>query len=581
MKKKIVIVGGVAGGMSAAARARRLSEEAEIIVLERSGHVSYANCGLPYYIGGEISSQRDLLVVTPELLKSKLNLDIRTHNEVIWIDRETKTVTVKNTVTELTYDETFDELILSIGAAPIRPNFAGIDQRGIFSLRNIEDVEAIDSWIRNMAPATAVIAGGGFIGLEMAEQLARRGLSVTLVDVKDQVLAPIDPEMATIVHDEMRKNGIRLILGKPIAGFREPAFNPGVGADGRSPESCWVEVGDSTWIPSDLVILGLGVRPEVKLARSAKIDIGERGGIRVNEHMQTSVPNIWAVGDAVEVWHPVSKTWTLIALGGPANRQGRIAADNIFGHETKYDGTLGTAILRVFDLAVACVGLNEGQLRQAKLPYEVVHIHPSHHAGYYPGAARLDMKVIFDAQTGMLLGAQVIGKEGADKRIDVLATAIKSRMTIRDLAELELAYAPPFGSAKDPINLAGMAGSNILDGYVEQVQWHELQEELNFANVCVLDVRSKEERSRGFIEDSVHIPLPELRTRMRELQPEKTVVVYCQSGQRSYMACRQLKQHGFNVKNLSGGYLTYRLNPQAQQNAAPVNRQAAVTPIHA
>ncbi len=553
--KKIVIVGGVAGGMSAAARARRLSEDSEIIVLERSGHVSYANCGLPYFLGGEIQSQDKLIVVTPDALKNKLNLDIRVHHEVVAIDAKAKVISVRETTTERTYEESYDDLILSVGAAPIRPNVSGIDLPGLFTLRSIEDVESIQSWFELQKPRNAVIAGGGFIGLEMAEQLVRRGLNVTLIDGKDQVLAPLDIEMAELVHIELRQHDVKLVLGMPIEGFLAPGEVATAAED--LPKSCWVLAGKHEPIPADLVILGLGIRPEVTLARKAGLTIGERGGIRVNENLQTSSPNIWAVGDAIEVRNPVNGAWTLIALGGPANRQGRIAADNIFGSNETYDGTLGTAILRVFDLTVASVGLNELQLKSSTIPYEAIYLHPSNHASYYPGAERLDMKVLFHNETGTLLGAQVIGKEGADKRIDVLATAIKAGMTIRDLSELELAYAPPFGSAKDPINLAGMAGTNVLDGLTEQVQWYQVPA-LSKDGSLLIDVRTRAERDRGYIEGSLHIPLPELRKLLSEIPEGKEIITYCQSGQRSYNASRFLKQKGFKVKNLSGGYLTWK-----------------------
>lgn len=552
--RKIVIVGGVAGGMSAAARARRISEDSEIIVLERSGYVSYANCGLPYYLGGEISSQDALIVVSPDALRNKLNLDVRVHSEVVAIDAQTKVISIRETTTQKVYQESYDDLVLSVGAAPIRPNVPGIDLPGLFTLRNIEDVQSIQNWFETQNPRTVVVAGGGFIGLEMAEQLARRGLDVTLIDGKEHVMAPIDAEMAALVHNELHKHSVMLMLGKPIAGFRAPA-EVSAGAD-VAPKSCWVLAGEHEPIPADLVILGLGIRPEIALARNAGLEIGDHGGIRVNQNLQTSASNVWAVGDAIEVRHPISNSWTRIALGGPANRQGRIVADNIFGAQAVYDGTIGTAVLRVFDLTVASVGLSEHQLKTSSIPYEAIYVHPSHHATYYPGAERLDMKVLFHKQTGALLGAQVIGKDGADKRIDVIATAIKARMTIRDLSELELAYAPPFGSAKDAINLAGMTGTNVLDGLIEQVQWHQI-ETLAADETCLIDVRTSGERKRGFIQGSLHIPLSELRERLSEIPAGKEIVAYCQSGQRSYNASRLLKQKGFKVKNLSGGYLTW------------------------
>lgn len=552
-RKKIVIVGGVAGGMSAAARARRLSETAEIIVIERSGYVSYANCGLPYYMGGEIEAEEQLLVATPESLKAKLNIIIRVHQEATKIDRQARTITIKKLDDGSTYEESYDELILSVGAQPVKPRLPGIDSPGLFTVRSIEDVQKMQTWITSMKPKTAVIAGGGFIGLEMAEQLAQRGLSVTLIDGKDQVLTPIDPEMAALLHGELRKHGVQLALGKPIEAFLPPSA---VASPNGTPRCCWVKAGDGQPIAADMVILGLGVRPEVSMAREAGLAIGDRGGIRVNDHLQTSDEHIWAVGDAIEVRHPINNNYTLIALGGPANRQGRIAADNIFGTAKTYAGTIGTAIIRVFELTAAATGLNETQLREASISYETVYIHPSHHAGYYPGAQRLDMKVMFGKDDGKLLGAQIVGKEGADKRIDVIATAIKAGMTIRDLAELELAYAPPFGSAKDPINLAGMAGTNALDGLVSQVQWHELPN-LKAHDVCLVDVRTSGERSRGTIPGSIHIALPELRNRLQELPRERKIIVFCQSGQRSYLAARILTQQGYNAAHVSGGYLTW------------------------
>lgn len=574
-KRKIVIVGGVAGGMSAAARARRLSEDSEIIVLERSGYVSYANCGLPYFLGGEIQSQDELIVVTPEALKNKLNLDIRVHNEVVDIDVKAKIVSVRETTTETIYQESYDDLILSVGASAIKPRVSGIDLPGLFTLRSIEDVESIQSWFENQKPRAAVIAGGGFIGLEMAEQLVRRGLDITVIDSKDQVLGPLDIEMAELVHKELRKHGVKLVLGSSIEGFRAPNETEGSAKD--APKSCWVLAGKHEPIPADLVILGLGIRPEVSLARNAGLTIGERGGIRVDQHLRTSSPDIWAVGDAIEVRNPINGEWTLIALGGPANRQGRIAADNIFGAEQTYNGTIGTAILRVFDLTVASVGLNEVQLKSSSISYEAIYVHPSHHASYYPGAERLDMKVLFNSESGTLLGAQVIGKEGADKRIDVLATALKAKMTIRDLSELELAYSPPFGSAKDPINLAGMAGTNVLDGLVEQIQWHQVST-LKSDETCLIDVRTRGERAKGYIDGSLHIPLPELRNRLSEIPAGKEIVTYCQSGQRSYNASRFLKQNGFSVKNLSGGYLTWSSMQSVSKNEG-IDQQTAPPPV--
>ena len=552
--KKLLIVGGVAGGMSAAARARRLSEQSQIIVFERTGHVSYANCGLPYYLGGEIKSQSKLLVANPVDLKDKLNLDIRVKHEVIAIDKTAKTVTVRDIEANRQYQESYDDLILSVGAVALKPNIAGIDGPGRFVLRTIEDVARIEDWIVQQKPRTAVIAGGGFIGLEMAEQLARRGLSVTLVDNKEQVLSPIDIEMAALVHTELKKNGVNLLLNSPIASFSEA--NENLDSKQGSPKSCWVHAGKNPPVAADLVILGLGVKAETTLAKQAGLTLGDRGGIRVDSKLQSSAHNIWAIGDAIEVLSPISQNWTMIALGGPANRQGRLVAENILGARKTYQGTIGTAILRIFDLTVATVGLNQNQLCQSGRDFEALHLHPTNHASYYPGATRLDIKVLFDPVNGKILGAQIVGQEGVDKRIDIFATAIKAGMTMRDLAELELAYAPPFGSAKDPINLAGMAATNILDGLFSQVQWQDLPV-LKDRDICLLDVRSDIERERGHIPGSKHIPLPELRQRYSELPKDQLIVTYCQSGQRSYNALRFLQQHGYTVKNLSGGYLTW------------------------
>lgn len=551
--KKIVIIGGVAGGMSAAARARRLSEDSRIIVVERGAHVSYANCGLPYFVGGEIESKNKLLVVTPADLKSKLDIEVRVHSEVIDIDTASTTVTIKDSQNNIVYGETYDELILAVGASPIKPRLQGIDLPGLFTVRSVEDAESINKWIEDYKPTTAVVAGGGFIGLEMAEQLVQKGLKVTLVDGKNQVLAPIDREMASLVHSELEANGIQLVLGATVEGFLGPDSikNP------APPKSCFVKAANHEPIPADLVILGLGVRPETGLARKAGIDIGERGGIKVNDKLQTSVKHVWAVGDAIEVLNPVNEKMSLIALGGPANRQGRLVADNIFGANKSYKGTLGTAILRVFGLTAASVGLNETALKDSQIPYQMVYVHPNDHASYFPGAERLDMKILFHKETAELLGAQIVGAQGVDKRIDVIATAMKAGLSVDELADLELAYAPPYGSAKDPINLLAMSAANVLAGLIEQVHWHEIDEISKDQRFCVIDVRTKKERDRGCIEGSLHIPISELRDRISEIPTDKEIVVYCQSGQRSYLAYRILKQLEYKVRSLAGGYLTW------------------------
>lgn len=552
--RKLVIVGGVAGGMSAAARARRLSEDCQILVLEKGAFVSYANCGLPYFLGREITREQDLILQTPKSLKDRFNIEVRLQSEVIGIKPDLRTVTIKDLNSGVIYDEPYDELLLSVGAAPVRPQIDGIDLPGVFTLRSVEDVNEIENWIRLKTPEQVIIAGGGFIGLEMAEQFVHRGLQVTLLDGQSQVLNQIDPEMAELVHDELRSNKVTLLLGNRLEAIKS-AFD--IQATQPNPKCGLVVTSTGARIAADMVILGLGVRPEIKLAQNAGLVIGKLGGIRVNERLETSVAHIWAVGDAIEVRHPISGDWSLIALGGPANRQGRIAADNIFGGSEVYEGTLGTAILRIFQLSVAVVGLNESKLKAAAIPYEVVYAHPTNHAGYYPHAERLDLKVLFSPANGRILGAQAIGKEGVDKRIDVIATAIKAQMSVRDLAQLELAYAPPFSSAKDPINLVGMVASNVLDQMNNQIHWQDIAS-LDSAQYFLLDVRSSLEREKGFIPGSIHIPLPELRKRLQELPASKTAITYCQSGQRSYFASRLLKLRRFNVKNLSGGFLTWR-----------------------
>jgi NADPH-dependent 2,4-dienoyl-CoA reductase/sulfur reductase-like enzyme/rhodanese-related sulfurtransferase len=548
--ERVVIVGGVAGGASAAARARRLSEEAEIVVFERGPHVSFANCGLPYYIGGEIAGQEKLLVQTPEGLRARFNLDVRVMTEVIRIDRQAREVEARDLRTGKTYRQPYDALVLSTGAAPLRPPIPGIERPGLFTLRNIPDTLEIDAWIEKRRPQRAAVIGGGFIGLEMAEQLHRRGMAVTLVEALPQVMAALDPEMAALLHEELRANGVALRLCDGVASFDAPHPD-------EKAEASVVVLESGARLPADLIVLGIGVRPEAGLAREAGLEIGALGGIRVNARMQTSDPAIWAVGDAVEVRHAITGEWKMIPLAGPANRQGRVAADNIFGRDSRYEGALGTGILRLFGLTAAGTGASERMLRQAGIPYEAVHLHPNSHAGYFPGAEPIALKILFAPGDGRLLGAQAVGRAGVDKRIDVLATALKAGMTVRDLAQLELAYAPPFGSAKDPVNLAGMIGENILAGDVETAQWHEV-DALDPDRTLLLDVRQPEELREGVLPGAIHIPLPQLRARLGELPQEKEIVVSCRSGQRSYYACRILSQRGFRCRNLSGAFLTWR-----------------------
>lgn len=547
--KRLLIVGGVAGGASAAARARRLDEHATIIVFERGEHVSFANCGLPYYVGGEIREKDELLVQTPQSLHARFNLDVRCQHEVMAIDRAARHVGVRDLVSGREYVEPYDALLLSPGAAPIRPPIPGIERPGHFTVRNVPDIELITSWLNETPNARAVVVGGGYIGLEMAEQLHRRNLTVTLIEALPQVMAPLDLEMAAWLHQELRVHGVSLHLNDPVTTFEPPGLD-------ESARASVVTTHSGKRIPADVVILALGVRPETRLAREAGLEIGALGGIRVNEHMQTSDPHIWAVGDAVEVRDRVTGEWALIPLAGPANRQGRIAADHIFGRNARYEGTWGTAILRLFDLSAGCTGANEKTLRQVGIPYHALHLHPGSHASYYPGAQPIALKILFAPDTGKLLGAQVIGKDGVDKRLDVLATALQAGMTVHDLADLELGYAPPFGSAKDPVNLAGMAGQNVLSGDVQLAQWHEVAG-LDPTRTLLLDVRTPAEHEQGFIPGSVHIPLNQLRARLAELPRDREIMVSCQSGQRSYFACRLLAQRGFRVRNLTGSYRTW------------------------
>ena len=549
-KKRLVIVGGVAGGASAAARARRLCEECEIIVFERGPHVSFANCGLPYFVGGEIVAQDSLLLQTPATLRARFNLDVRVKTEVVSIDRAAQIVNVRELETGREYEQPYDSLILSTGAAPLRPPIPGIERAGHFGVRNIPDVEKIMAWIKDCSACRAVVVGGGYIGLEMAEQLKHRGLGVTLVEAMPQVMMPLDPEMAAWLHAELKLVGVDLHLGDSVAAFEAPKT-------GETARASIVVLKSGKRIEADIVVLGLGVRPETPLAKSAGLELGSLGGVRVNKHLQTSDPKIYAVGDAIEVRDAVTGAWSIIPLAGPANRQGRIAADNVFGRPSRYEGTWGTAILRLFNLTAGCTGANEKSLRKAGIRFEALHLHPTSHAGYYPGAERIAMKILFAPDSGKLLGAQAVGQDGVATRIDILATALKGGMTVNDLAELELAYAPPFGSAKDAVNMAGMAAQNVLAGDVQLTQWNEIAE-FDPQQTVVLDVRSSAERAAGFIPGSIHIPLDEIRARMNGLPRDREIVVSCLSGQRSYFACRILAQHGFRVRNLTGSYRTWK-----------------------
>jgi CoA-disulfide reductase len=543
MTKKIVIIGGVAGGATAAARLRRLDETSTIVLFERGEHISFANCGLPYYIGETIKDRQKLLVQTVEGMSKKFNLDIRNLSEVTQINRDKKTVSVKNLQTNEVYEESYDTLVLSPGAKPIFPPIEGIKEaENIFTLRNIPDTDKIKAVVDEQQPKRAVVVGGGFIGLEMAENLADRGIEVTVVEMANQVMAPLDYEMAAIVHNHLRAKGVNLILEDGVKAFLQKGTT--------------IELTSGTRLCSDLTILSIGVRPENQLALNAGLHVGERGGILVNDYLQTNDENIFAIGDAIEVKDYINGNAAMIPLAGPANRQGRIVANNIYGKAERYKGTLGTSIARVFDLTVATTGNNEKRLKQLNTEFKAIHIHPASHAGYYPGAAPIALKLLFSPATGKILGAQAVGMDGVDKRIDVIATAIKGELTVFDLTEVELSYAPPYSSAKDPVNMAGYVASNIMNGDVETVQWHEIDEIVS-QNGLLIDVREPIEREMGFIKGSVNIPLGDLREQLDRLPKNETIYVSCQVGLRGYLASRILSENGFNVKNLDGGWKTY------------------------
>lgn len=546
MSKKIVIVGGVAGGASAAARARRLSEDAEIIIFERDSFISFANCGLPYHIGGEIASRDSLLVQTPESMKARFELDIRIKSEVVGIDTAAQTVTVRKLDTSEEYTESYDELILSPGATPIVPAISGVDNPSVFALRNIPDMDRIIQKINIDAPRSAVVVGGGYIGIEMAEALIARGIETTMVELANQIMPPLDPEMAVPLHQEMRRNGVRLQLNDAVESIAE------------HDERLRLGMKSGKHLETDMVILAIGVRPENSLAKMAGLCVGEKGGIKVNKYMQTSAAHVYAVGDAIEVKDFVTGMAAQIPLAGPANRQGRIAADNIFGRQSEYKDTQGTGICKVFELAAASTGASEKMLSSQNIPYEKVYVHAADHASYYPGATQVHMKLIFDPKTGKILGAQAVGEKGVDKRIDVLATAIRGGMTVYDLEEFELCYAPPFGSAKDVINQAGFVASNVLRG--EHVLHHSNADEGFSPDEVLVDVRNPTEIGvLGTIDEAINIPVNNLRENLDRLPKDKTLIVFCAVGLRGYVAYRMLTQLGYTVKNLSGGYTTYQM----------------------
>lgn len=542
---KVVIIGGVAGGASAAARLRRLDERAEIIVFERSGFVSYANCGLPYYIGGTIAEKRELTLQTPESFWNRFRIRVKTKHEVLAIDPAAKTVTVKDLSTGKAFTESYDKLVLSPGAMPTRPPLPGIDSEKIFSLRTVEDTLRIHDYVRREKPQSAVLVGGGYIGIEVAENLRELGLDVTIVQRPKQLMNTLDYDMATFVHAKLREKGIRLELGRSVSGFEERDGQILTLIDGQDP------------LPADLVLLAIGVTPDSGLAKQAGLALGIKGSIVVNDRMETSVPDIYAVGDAVQVKHAVTGRDALIALAGPANKQGRIAADNICGLDSRYRGSQGSSIIKVFDLTVASTGLTKKAAASAGIDADCVVLSPGSHASYYPGARPMTMKVVFEKQTFRLLGAQIAGGEGVDKRIDVLAVALHAGMRADELKDLDLAYAPPYSSAKDPVNMAGFMVENLKRGLVRQWHWDEEPSLARDGSITLLDVRTAAEYERGHIDGFRNIPVDELRERLGELDRDKPLYVICQSGLRSYIACHILAQEGFDCRNFSGGYRFY------------------------
>ncbi len=552
---KHLIIGGVAGGATAAARLRRIDEQAEIVMIERGPYISFANCGLPYHISGAIAERDQLLVTTADMFRERYRVDVRPLTEAISIDRGAKTVRLRNLETGKEIDESYDRLLLSPGAEPFRPQLPGIDSMRVFGLRNLPDLDRIMAHLQASHPRRAVVIGGGYIGVEVAENLHDRGLFTTLVEGADQIIAPLDEEMAAIVHSHLRDKHVELYLHDHIERFEDKEDHTLV----------FLESGKR--LQADIVVLAIGVRPETTLARAAALELAPSGGIRVNEFLQTSDPSIYAVGDAIEVTQQISGRTALIPLAGPANRQGRQAADNmVLGNISAYKGTLGTAILKAFDLAAASTGLNEKQLRTFGLAHRSIIIHPGSHASYYPGARPVSLKLIFSPEDRKILGAQAVGADGADKRIDVIATAIQSGLTVDQLTELELCYAPPFGSAKDPVNVAGYVAANVLDGKHDIVSWRELRE-IDPATVQLIDVRTAQEYELGSIRGARHFDVNALRERLGELDRERPIIVYCQVGLRGYLAQRILKQSGFaDVRNLTGGYKTWAWAVDKQSN---------------
>lgn len=557
---KVLIIGGVAGGATAAARLRRLDETAEIVVVERTGYVSYANCGLPYYVGATIKDRAKLTLQTPESFRSRFNVDVRVRQEAVAIDRAAKTVTIRRLEDGSEYAEPYDKLILSPGAKATVPDLPGLDSNRLFTLRTVEDTFAIADFIERENPRTATVVGAGFIGLEMAENLTERGIKVTVLQRGGHAMPTLDGDMAALVHNALREHGVTLMLGAGVTGFEE-----------REGGMMRTLLKDAAPVNSDMVLLSVGVTPESDLARDAGLDLGLRGAIKVDEHMRTSDPDTYAVGDAVQVKNFATGDAALIALAGPANKQGRIAADNICGIPRVFKGSQGSSVMKLFDRTVASTGLTCKAAEAAGLDFDYVLLAPASHATYYPGSSSMTLKVVFERPSGRILGAQAVGREGVEKRIDVIATAMRARMTASDLTELDLCYAPPYSSAKDPVNMAGYIIENILENRVRQVTWDDVMELPGFAEeprekgednaveppLILLDCRTAGEFARGHIEGALHIPLDELRDRLDVLPRDCEIWVHCQSGLRSYVACRILAQHGFSCANVAGGYGFY------------------------
>lgn len=547
-KKRILIVGGVAGGASCAARSRRMSETAEIVIFDRGSYVSFANCGLPYYVGNVIKDEKKLLVANADLFKQRFNIEVRLRNEVLAIDRSARTIKVKALDSGEVYEESYDALVLSPGAAPVRPPLPGIELPGIFALRTIPDSRQIRQWIDTHSVKRAVVVGGGFIGLEMSENLAHRGIDVTLIEMQPQVMPPFDPEMVVSLQEDLRSHGVNLVLSEGVSAF-EPQ------ADGLV-----VKTRSGAEYSADLVVLGIGVRPEVSLARQAGLTIGQLGGIRTDRSMATNDPHIWAVGDAVEVQDYITKEWTLIPLAGPANRQGRVAADAIAGRKSTFRGVQGTSVCGVFGLTVACTGASEKTLKRLNIPYQKIYLHPGHHVGYFPGAKPIEIKLLFDPDDGRVLGVQAVGEAGVVRRVDVIASVIQQGGTVFDLESAELCYAPQFGAAKDPANFAGMIAVNVLQGDAPVAQWDQPY----WRQGQLIDVRTPSEFQQGHVDGAINIPLDHLRERMDELSAEAPIYVYCQVGQRAYYATRALRLSGFDAYNLTGGFKTHQTVQKSQ-----------------